>query len=116
MTDLPITARGRYGTATFDGTFVTLTRSRTGRLLTGSTEKRFHIRNISGINFKPASALFLGRIEFTLPGAVERRSRSAGSRSRTAIEDENAMTFPKAANVEFRELKDAVYAAQAEIL
>lgn len=110
-----LTAHGRYGTVTFDGTFVTLTRSRTGRLLTGSGEKRIHVKNITGINFKPANALIQGWIEFTVPGGQERRGRQ-GKRNQTAGKDENAMLFLKKSNAEFVALKDAVYAAQARLL
>lgn len=112
---LPITAAGRYGTVIFDGTFVTLTRTRAGRMLTGSAEKRIHVKNITGINFKPANALIQGWIEFTVPGGLERRGRQ-GRRNQTAGRDENGMLFLKKASKEFAALKDAIYAAQAELL
>lgn len=115
MTTLPITAVGRYGSVTFDGTFVTLTRTGTGRLLTGSGEKRIHVKNITGINFKPANALIQGWIEFTVPGGQERRGRQ-GKRNQTAGRDENAILFLKKSNDQFVALKDAIYAAQAQML
>lgn len=95
--------------------FVTITRGKAGRLLTGSAEKRIHIKNITGINFKPANALIQGWIEFTVPGGQERRGRQ-GSRSQTTGRDENAILFLKKSNAEFVALKDAVYAAQARLL
>jgi hypothetical protein len=110
-----VTATGRYGTVTFDGQFVTITRTGVGRYLTGSGEKRIHVKNVTGINFKAATALFQGRIEFTVPGGQERRSGPA-RRSKTAGTDENAILFYRKSNADFEALKDAVYAAQAELL
>ncbi|MFB9925966.1 DUF4429 domain-containing protein [Amycolatopsis halotolerans] len=110
-----ITATGRYGSVSFDGTFVTITRTGVGRYLTGSGEKRIHVKNIAAINFKAATALFQGRIEFTVPGGQERRAGPA-RRSKKTGTDENALLFYKKSNEQFAVLKDAVYAAQAELL
>lgn len=113
---VPLSAKGRYGSVTFDGTFVTITRTLNGRALTGSAEKRYHVRNISSINFLPATLLTLGRIEFTVPGALERRGKRPGrSRTKAALYDENALTFTRGANGDFAALKDAIYAAQATV-
>lgn len=111
-----ITAKGRYGSITFDGAFVTITRTLNGRVLTGSAEKRYHMRNIAGINYMPASLLTLGRIEFTIAGALERRGKRPGrSRTKAALYDENALTFTRSANADMVALKDAIYAAQAAV-
>jgi hypothetical protein len=113
---MEITAVGRYGRVTFDGTFVVLTRTMNGRLLTGSAEKRYHIRNITTINFMPATLLTLGRIEFTIAGAIEHRGRRPGrSRTKAALKDENALTFTRGANSDVEALKNAIYAAQANL-
>jgi hypothetical protein len=112
-----LTATGRYGSIAFDGIFVTITRTMNGRVLTGSAEKRYHIRNITGVNYMPATLLTLGRIEFTVAGALERRGHRPGrSRTKAALKDENALTFLRKANKEFEALRNAIYAVQAEIL
>lgn len=111
-----LTARGQYGTVTFDGVFVTITRGATGRMMTGSGEKRIHVKNISGINFKAATLMVQGWIEFTVPGGMEKRARRGGWRAKTVMHDENGMTFLKKSNADFAALKDAVYAAQARLL
>ncbi|MGH2868231.1 MAG: DUF4429 domain-containing protein [Solirubrobacteraceae bacterium] len=111
-----LTARGQRGVVTFDGVFVTIARGATGRLMTGSGEKRIHIRNIAGINFKPATLLVQGWIQFTVPGGLEKRAPRGGWRAKTVMHDENGITFLKKSNAEFAALKDAIYAAQARVL
>nr|WP_091616541.1 hypothetical protein [Amycolatopsis saalfeldensis] len=61
------------------------------------------------------TALFQGRIEFTVPGAQERRAMPA-HRSKKTGTDENALLFLKKSNAEFVALKDAMYAVQAQLL
>lgn len=112
---LPLTATGRYGKITFDGTFVTLTRTKIGQSITGMAEKTIHVKDITGISFKPASRLLQGRIAFTLAGGQERRGSNFANRNSVTGSDENGMLFFRKALPEFEALKNAIQAAQAEI-
>lgn len=108
-----VEAKGHNGTATFDGEFVTIKRSGFIAATTqGRGEKRISVRQITAVQFKPATSLFAGYIAFTIGGGSERHSR-AGGQTGDAMRDENAVVFQKKSLAEFEALRDAVERAVA---
>ena len=108
-----ITANGHNGQVTFDGTFVTITRSGfLARATVGKGEKRLPIGSITGVQWKPASAMVNGFIQFTVPGGNEVRSH-VGSQTRSAGQDENSVIFMRKQSAEFEALRAAVEQAIA---
>ena len=73
-----IEAVGKAGQIQFDGQYVTITRKGfLARSIVGKGEKRLHIAQISGVQWKPAGPLINGFIQFTLPGGIERHDAVA---------------------------------------
>lgn len=106
-------ARGQSGTVTWDGAFVTISRTGMARLTVGKGDKRIPINSITAVQWKPAGALVNGFIQFSLPGGVEQRSR-AGSQTFNAASDENSVVFTKKQAPAFEQLRQAVEAAIAQ--
>lgn len=104
--------RGQTGTVTFDGTYVTITRTGLARLTVGKGDKRIPVGSITAVQWKPAGALVNGFIQFTIPGGNEQRSR-AGSQTANAASDENSVVFTKKQAPAFEELRQAIEAAIA---
>ena len=97
-----ITAKGRSGSVEFDGRTVTIIK----RL----SNKAIPLAAITAVQFKAASALVYGFIEFTVPGSVEMRSR-AGHSTQDAAKNENAIVFSKKQMPEFDGLRIAIQEA-----
>ena len=79
----PMTCKGVNGTVTFDGTWVTI--SRTGflaRSTVGKGEKRISVSQITSVRWKPPTKLIRGYISFALPGGNE-TDRALGRRLST---------------------------------
>lgn len=95
----------------FDGEAVTIKRGPFSPL--GRSTKTILVRNITAVQFKPATRLANGFIEFTIGGGVERQSRSRvdNQQARDAAKNENAASFNYKTNAEFQALADAVNAA-----
>lgn len=107
----PIRAKGRNGVASFDGRTVTLTRTALrGGPSIGRGEKRIPIRSITGVQFKKASVIGNGFIQFTVPGGIEQRSSRRGQ-AHGAFRDENSVVFDVLHQAEFAALRDRVEAA-----
>lgn len=105
--------KGHNGQVQFDGQLVTITRKGIlGRLSVGKGEKRFHISQISSVQWKPAGPFVNGFIAFSAAGGNERRSRF-GSQTSSAVNDENSVIFTTRQKVAFEELRAAVEAAIA---
>lgn len=100
-------ARGQSGTVTFDGTFVTISRTGLSRLTVGKGDKRIPAASITAVQWKSAGALVNGFIQFTLPGGNERRSR-AGSQTFDAARDENSVVFTRKQEAAFAAVRQAV--------
>lgn len=100
-------ARGQSGTVTYDGTFVTISRTGLSRLTVGKGDKRIPAASITAVQWKPAGALVNGFIQFTLPGGNERRAR-AGSQTFNAAADENSVVFTRKQAPAFEQLRAAV--------
>lgn len=108
-----IEVKGHTGQVTFDGQYVTITRKGLGaRLTVGKGEKRIHISQISGVQWKPAGLMVNGFIQLTIPGGNERRS-SFGRQTTSAVQDENSVVFTKKQMSEFEKLRAAIDAGIA---
>lgn len=105
-------AKGVAATVEFDGQAVTITR--TALSPQGRGTKTIPLRQISAVQFKPASLLTRGFIAFTIGGGEERRSRT-GRQAFDAITDENAVPFGGKAKADFQALADAVNAAIRDV-
>ncbi|MFG2059662.1 DUF4429 domain-containing protein [Micromonospora sp. NPDC048930] len=106
-------ARGQNGTVTFDGTFVTITRTGMARLTIGKGDKRIPVATITAVQWKPPGSLVNGFIQFTIPGGNEQRSR-AGSQTFNAAQDENSVLFTGKQRPAFEQLRHAVEQAIAQ--
>ncbi|MEW1648609.1 DUF4429 domain-containing protein [Streptomyces sp. NPDC091219] len=108
-----IEVSGQGGQIQFDGQYVTITRKGfLARATIGKGEKRLHISQIAGVQWKPAGAMVNGFIQFTVPGGNERRS-AFGSQTSTAAKDENSVVFTKKQMPEFEKLRAALDGAIA---
>ena len=74
-----ISAKGHNGTVTFDGNTITIDRSGfIARSTVGGGRKTIPLSSISGVQYKRPGGLIEGYVEFTIPGAIEHRSRRLG--------------------------------------
>jgi hypothetical protein len=101
-------AKGHNGTVEFDGQTVTIKRSGTlARMSRGKGEKQIAVGSIAAVQWKPAGAFVNGFIQFTVPGAVEQRSKP-GSRTYDEAKDDNAVLFTKSQMKHFEALRAAI--------
>lgn len=101
-------AHGSTGQIYFDGEWITLARKGfRARSVVGKGEKRLHVRDITGVQWKPAGGLVNGFIQFTVPGGNERRS-SFGKQTTDAAKDENSVVFTKKQMPAFAAMRTAV--------
>lgn len=108
-----IEAKGYNGEVQFDGTWVTISRKRViGRSTVGRGDKRIPLAAIVSVQWKPATSLFAGFIQFETAGQGGTRSR-AGSQTQAALQDENSVVFRKGALPAFERLRKAVEQALA---
>ena len=104
----PIVATGHNGTVSFDGDFVTITRTGfRARATVGKGEKRIPVRAITAIQWKPPGLLVNGYVQFTIGGGNEARSRF-GSQTTDAVTDENSVIVTKHQQADFERLRTAV--------
>ncbi|MGD0559633.1 MAG: DUF4429 domain-containing protein [Streptosporangiaceae bacterium] len=107
-------AKGQNGQIEFDGRNVTIKRGGFyGTMTVGRGDKVIPVQSITGVRYRKASlgGTVRGFIEFTVPGATERRTR-AGRQAVDEIHNENAVVIlrPKH-NPDFETIRDAVLAA-----
>jgi hypothetical protein len=109
-----IEVKGHNGQIQFDGEYVTITRKGVlGRMSVGKGEKRFHISQISSVQWKPAGPFVNGFIAFSAAGGTERRSKF-GSQTTSAVNDENSVLFMRGRQqAAFAELRAAIEQAIA---
>ncbi|MEV5792673.1 DUF4429 domain-containing protein [Streptomyces sp. NPDC052192] len=108
-----IEVKGHTGQVAFDGEYVTITRKGfNARMTVGKGEKRIHVSQISGVQWKPAGMMVNGFIQLTVPGGNERRS-AFGSQTTNAVKDENSVVFTKKQMPEFEKLRTEIEAAIA---
>ena len=106
-------AKGKNGTVSFDGKFVTITRSGlNARMTVGKGEKRIPITSIHAVQWKPPGTLVRGYLAFTVPGGIEKQSR-LGKATIDAAKDENAVIVGKREKAEFLVLRNEIEEALA---
>ena len=103
-----VTARGVNGTVSFDGRFVTISRSGfLARTTIGKGDKRIPASRIGSVQWKPAGIAVSGYIEFSLAGGNENRA-VFGRQTYNAASNKNAVLFTKDHEPAFQRLRDAV--------
>jgi hypothetical protein len=103
-----IFAKGHNGTVSFDGDWITITRTGAlARITIGKGEKRIPVHSITAVQWKPPGAMVNGFIAFTLAGGNENRSRFGGQ-TMDATKDENSVIVTKKQAEEFLALRRAV--------
>lgn len=108
----PLKANGFNGQLSFDGATVIITREGfRARSMHGRSEKTLPLKSIGAVQFKPATSLISGWIQFSVAGEVSQKRIGVG-RSHDASTDENAVIFQKKQMAEFEAIRDAVRAAQ----
>lgn len=106
-----VTATSHAGQIIFDGTTVTILRKGgTARFTVGKGEKVIPISSISAIDWKPAGAVIVGFIGFTIAGALENRQQFGG-RSMGAVKDQNSIVFSKSQQSDFEMVRQAIQEA-----
>lgn len=104
-------ARGHNGQVHFDGQLVTITRKGyIARTRIGKGEKRIPLAAITAVQWKPATWLVRGFIQFTMAGGVEVKSRYR-HQTADASHDENSVVFNVWQMEAFAELRAAVETA-----
>ena len=107
-----LTAKGINGQVSFDGATVVITREGfVARSTHGRSEKALPVRAIGSVQYRPASALVNGFIQFAVSGEESKRSIGFGKKG-DASRDENAVIFRKSAAAEFEAIRDAIRAAR----
>lgn len=100
-------AEGVNGQVELDGGMVTIQRSgMMARATVGKGEKRIPVKSIQSVEWKPATKLVRGFIQFSLGGS-DAASR-VGSRSKDAAKDENSVLFTHKQQADFEALRSAV--------
>lgn len=107
--------KGINGTIIFDGTWVTIDRTKgiLARSTVGKGEKKIALTQITSVRWKQPSKMIRGYIGFSLPGAVEKRS-TFGSQTVDAAKDENAVIVGYTQADEFLALKTKIEEALAQ--
>ncbi len=110
-----IRCKGVNGTVIFDGTWVTIDRTKGfyARATVGKGEKKLAVTQITSVRWKAPSAVVRGYISFTVPGGNESGSRF-GNQTISAGKDENAVIVAKSQVDEFLALKTAIEEALAQ--
>jgi len=109
----PMTARGVTGSITYDGRFVTITRSGfLARTTSGKGERRIPLTSIQAVQWKPPGAFVNGFISFTVAGAIE-KNRGFGKATIDAAKDENAVVVTQKQAPEMLAIRDAIEEAIA---
>jgi hypothetical protein len=112
-----IRCKSLNGTLIFDGTWVTIDRSK-GIVArgVGASEKRIALTQITSVRWQEPSHLFRGYIAFTLAGGIETQSRfgGRGRRSWDVMKDDNAIVVTYGQRDEFLALKAKIEEALAQ--
>jgi len=107
---MDLRAKGINGQIAFDGAIVTITREGfMGRTTHGRSAKSLAAKSIGSVQYKRATSLVNGWVQFSVSGESAIRER-LGSKHQDLSKDENAILFRKSALADF----DAVVAAIRE--
>jgi hypothetical protein len=101
-----IRCKGINGTLIFDGTWVTIDRTKgiLARSTVGKGEKKIALTQITSVRWKQPTPLIRGYISFSLAGGIETRSRF-GRQTVEAAKDENAVIVGHTQADEFLAIK-----------
>lgn len=95
------------GQVVLDGGMVTISRSgMMARATAGKGEKRIPVKSIQTVEWKPASRLVRGFIQFSTGGSDA--SSRVGKRTKDAARDENSVVFSHKQQTDFETLRSAV--------
>jgi hypothetical protein len=108
----PISAHGMNGRIEFDGNFVSLTRTRMGRVLGGTETRRVPVYVITAVQWTSAGKLG-GRIAFSIGGSNDVPAH-AGRPSWDAISTVNSVTFNASQAAQMKRVRDAIELAIAQ--
>lgn len=101
-------AEGVNGQVALDGGMVTISRSgMMARATVGKGEKRIPVKSIQAVQWKPASRLVRGYIQFTVSGGIESKAR-LGKQTTDAAKDENSVVFSRKQQGDFESIRNAV--------
>jgi hypothetical protein len=107
---MDIRVKGVLGTISFDGEWVTITKTTIGAR---PAPVRLRAADITGTRFKPGSRLFHGYVQFVLPGssaAGERKGLAQGGRP--PYEDPHSLSIPRRSNDAAEKLVAAIEQAR----
>ena len=97
-------AEGVNGQVELNGGMVSIQRSGLmAKATVGGGEKRIPVKSIQAVQWKPASKLTRGFIQFTVPGGVESKGRA-----KDAASDENSVLFNGKQQADFEAIRSAV--------
>ena len=102
--------KGVLGTISFDGEWVTITKTPIGHR---PAPVRLRAADITGTRYKPGSRLFHGYVQFLLPGSAatgEKGGLALGGRP--PYEDPNSLSIPRKSNDAAEKLVAAIEQAR----
>jgi hypothetical protein len=105
-----VTAAGRNGQISFDGTCVAITRNGAAAKTTGNGDRTIPLSRIDGIEFTEAGKIKTGFLRIIGP---DRGRRSRQLTSANNATDPNVIAFGKKRNAEFAAVRDAINDALA---
>lgn len=109
----PVQAKGINGQVSFDGTTVKITREGfVARSTHGRSEKALPLKSIGAVQWKPATSLVNGFIQFSVSGESSKKSVGFG-KYQDATKDENSVVFRKSQLEAFEAVHAAIQEAQS---
>ena len=103
--------KGVLGNISFDGEWITISKTPAG---VKPAPVRFRAADVTGTRFKPASRLFLGYVQFLLPGSLAAGEKSGLSRGgRPPYEDPHSLSIRRKGNDAAEKLVAAVEQARS---
>ncbi|MER6492722.1 DUF4429 domain-containing protein [Streptomyces griseorubiginosus] len=102
--------KGVLGTISFDGEWVTITKTPVGQ---SPAPVRLRAAEITGTRFKPASRLFHGYVQFLLPGSIAAGENGGLAHGgRPPYSDPHSLSIPRRSNDGAEKLVAAVERAR----
>jgi Short C-terminal domain/Domain of unknown function (DUF4429) len=102
----PIEAKGANRRIEFDGQMITITE----RFIERHKTKTISISSVTAVQWKPATLMGPGFIQFTISGGKELQSKIT-KQVQEAMNDENSVVFRRSQAAAFEQLRDAVHEA-----
>jgi hypothetical protein len=107
-----ISLDGLLGSMHLDGTWVTILKQGLGPAMKG--ERRVHVSQIVGVNFKAATAMYHGFVQVVVDGETPARAARFGtSAGRPPMEDPLSISFAKRKNASAAAIRQAIEEAVA---